>query len=197
MKNIGYARVSTKGQAKNGNSLEEQEQALKSAGCTIIFKDAFTGKKTERPEFKKALEALESGDTFVVTKLDRFARSLRQGNELVETLISKGVKVNIMNIGVMDNTPASKLIRSIFFAFAEFERDMIMERTQEGKAIAKTKEGFKEGRPKKYTPQIIEYALSLLADNTYKAVEEKTKISVSTLKRAYKAKERQMIQKNK
>lgn len=65
----------------------------------------------------------------------------------------------------MDNTPASKLIRNIFFSFAEFERNMIVERTQEGKAIAKTKDGFKEGRPKKYTPKQIEHALSLLSVN--------------------------------
>lgn len=73
----------------------------------------------------------------MVTKLDRFARSASQGIELVKKPISKGVKVHILNMGLMDNTPASKLIRNIFFAFAEFERDMIVERTQEGKAIAK------------------------------------------------------------
>ncbi len=78
----------------------------------------------------------------IVTKLDRFARSVSQGSELVNELVSMGVKVNILNIGVMDNTPASKLIKNIFLSFAEFERDMIVERTQEGKAIAKIKEGF-------------------------------------------------------
>ena len=79
---------------------------------------------------------------------DRLVRSAL--NELIE----KGIKVNILNIGIMDNTPASKLIRNIFFSFAEFERDMIVERTQEGKAIARTKEGFKEGRPKKYNEKL-------------------------------------------
>ena len=144
----GYARVSTKGQAHDGNSLESQEQLLRDNGAIKIYKDSFTGTKTDRPEFNKLLNMQQQGDTLIVTKLDRFARSMTQGSELVNKLIEKGIKVNILNIGIMDNTPSSKLIRNIFFSFAEFERDMIVERTQEGKAIAKNKEGFKEGRPK-------------------------------------------------
>ncbi len=90
------------------------------------------------------------------------------------------------NVGVMDNTPASKLIRNIFFAFAEFERDMIVERTQEGKAIARTKDGFKEGRPKRYTDTQINMALEILENHSYAEVEKMTKISKSTLIRAVK-----------
>ncbi|MDR1689538.1 MAG: recombinase family protein, partial [Clostridiales bacterium] len=144
----GYCRVSTKGQAKDGNSLEAQEKALKEAGATIIFCDSFTGTKSDRPELSKLLQSLHSGDTLIVTKLDRIARSLSQGSELVNNLIHNDIRVNILNIGVMDNTPSSKLIRNIFFAFSEFERDMIIERTQEGKAIARQDKDFKEGRPK-------------------------------------------------
>ena len=158
----GYARVSTKGQEKNGNSLENQIELLKENGAAEIYADSFTGTKTDRPEFKKLLTVLKEGDTLIVTKLDRFARSMMQGSELVTELLEKGIKVNILNIGVMDNTPASKLIRNIFFSFAEFERDMIIERTQEGKAIAKLKPGFKEGRPKKYTKEQLDNALSML-----------------------------------
>lgn len=181
----GYARVSTKGQAADGNSLESQIEQLKSNGAVEIYKDSFTGTKTDRPEFSKLMKVLEEGDTLIVTKLDRFARSMTQGSELVTELINKGVKVNILNIGIMDNTPASKLIRNIFFSFAEFERDMIVERTQEGKAIAKTKEGFKEGRPKKYTDKQLDHALSMLTINggsySYNEVAEITNISKSTL----------------
>ena len=133
----GYARVSTKGQAKDGNSLESQIELLKDNGAVEIYSDSFTGTKSDRPEFSKLLQKLESGDTLIVTKLDRFARSMSQGSELVNELLNRGIKVNILNIGVMDNTPASKLIRNIFFSFAEFERDMIIERTQEGKAITR------------------------------------------------------------
>lgn len=190
----GYARVSTKGQEKNGNSLENQIELLKENGAAEIYADSFTGTKTDRPEFKKLLTVLKEGDTLIVTKLDRFARSMMQGSELVTELLEKGIKVNILNIGVMDNTPASKLIRNIFFSFAEFERDMIIERTQEGKAIAKLKPGFKEGRPKKYTKEQLDNALSMLTVcgglYSYKEVERLLNISVSTLIREYKRREK-------
>lgn len=182
----GYARVSTKGQAKDGNSLEAQEKALKESGASEIYVDAFTGTKTDRPEFDKLMDKIQNGDTLIVTKLDRFARSMTQGSELVSDLIEKGIKVYILNIGVMDNTPSSKLIRNVFFAFAEFERDMIVERTMEGKAIAKQNPDFREGRPKKYSRKQIEHALELLNSNSYKQVEDMTGISKSTLIRAKK-----------
>ena len=184
----GYARVSTKGQAKDGNSLEAQEKALKEAGATKIYTDAFTGTKTDRPEFDKLMNKLQSGDTLIVTKLDRFARSMSQGSELVSELIEKGIKVYILNIGIMDNAPSSKLIRNVFFAFAEFERDMIVERTQEGKTIAKQYPDFKEGRPKKYSKRQVEHALELLENHSYKQVEDLTGISKSTLIRAKRKK---------
>lgn len=184
----GYARVSTKGQAKDGNSLEAQEKALKEAGATKIYSDAFTGTKTDRPQFDELMKQLKDGDTLIVTKLDRFARSMSQGSQLVSELIANGVKVNILNIGMMDNTPSSKLIRNIFFAFAEFERDMIVERTQEGKAIARQKDDFKEGRPKKFSRKQIEHALKLKETMSYKQVEEVTGISKSTLIRAKREK---------
>ncbi len=183
----GYARVSTKGQANDGNSLESQREQLKQNGVLEgnIFEDSFTGTKTDRPKFTELLGKLQAGDTLIVTKLDRFARSMTQGSELVNELINKGIKVNILNIGVMDNTPASKLIRNVFFSFAEFERDMIVERTQEGKAIARTKEGFKEGRPKAYTDKQLDNALSMLSvnggDKSYNEVAELLGISKSTL----------------
>lgn len=182
----GYARVSTKGQAKDGNSLEAQEKALRESGANEIYVDAFTGTKTDRPEFDKLMDKIQKGDTLIVTKLDRFARSMTQGSELVSDLVEKGIKVYILNIGVMDNTPSSKLIRNVFFAFAEFERDMIVERTMEGKVIAKQNPDFREGRPKKYSRKQIEHALELLESNSYKQVEDMTGISKSTLIRAKK-----------
>lgn len=183
----GYARVSTRGQAKDGNSLEAQEKALKEAGAIEIYADAFTGTKADRPEFDKLMNKLQSGDTLVVTKLDRFARSMTQGSELVSELIDKGIKVNILNIGMMDNTPASKLIRNIFFAFAEFERDMIVERTQEGKAIAKQNNpGFKEGRPRT-DDKLIKLVVELSKNNhTIKEIVEITNLSRSTVMRIRK-----------
>ena len=177
----GYSRESTKGQAKDGNSLEGQENQLKDNGAIEIFQDSFTGTKTDRPELSKLLSKLEAGDTLIVTKLDRVARSLSQGSDLVNELLGKGIKVNILNIGMMDNTPSSKLIRNIFFSFAEFERDMIVERTAEGKAIAKQSKDFREGRPKVYTAYTLDNAMELLKSNSFKRVERLTGISKSTL----------------
>lgn len=148
----GYARVSTKGQARDGNSLEAQSHALMEAGATKIYSDSFTGTKIDRPEFDKLKAKLLPGDTLITTKLDRFARSASQGSQMIEALIADGVTVHILNLGVMDNTPTGRLIRNVMLSFAEFERDMIVERTQEGKAIAREKGIRVDGRPEKDIP---------------------------------------------
>lgn len=143
----GYARVSTKTQAKDGNSLEAQENALKAAGAAEVYADAFSGIKSRRPELDKLLTVMQSGDTLKVTKLDRIARSATQGIELIQSLIDKGITVHVLNMGMMDNTPTGKLVRNVMLAFAEFERDMIVERTGEGKAIARQNPDFKKQEP--------------------------------------------------
>lgn len=148
----GYARVSTKGQARDGNSLEAQVKALKEAGAEMIFSDSFTGTKIDRPEFDKLKLKLCEGDKLIVTKLDRFARSAAQGSELIESLIQQGITVHILNMGIMDNTPTGRLIRTIMLGFAEFERDMIVQRTQEGKEIARAKGIRVDGRPEIVIP---------------------------------------------
>ena len=181
----GYIRVSTAKQANDGNSLEAQEKQLLENGIPKenIFKDVYTGVKADRPNFTKLLKILKDGDTLVVTKLDRFARSMIEGSKIVNELIEKGVKVHVLNIGMMDNTPNSKLIRNIFFSFAEFERDMIVERTQAGKEIAKQDPDFRDGRPKKYTKKQLEYAkqLKLEEKKTYKQIQLLLGISKATL----------------
>ena len=181
----GYIRVSTAKQANDGNSLEAQENQLLENGIPKenIFKDVYTGVKADRPNFTKLLKILKDGDTLVVTKLDRFARSMIEGSKIVNELIEKGVKVHVLNIGMMDNTPNSRLIRNIFFSFAEFERDMIVERTQSGKEIAKQDPDFRDGRPKKYTKKQLEYAkqLKLEEKKTYKQIQLLLGISKATL----------------
>lgn len=146
----GYARVSTGRQAKNGNSLKDQERMLTEAGVLPenIFADSYTGTKMDRPKFDALLEVIKPGDELVVCKLDRFARSSSDGSKLVQRLVDEGVSVNILNMGKADNTPVGKLMVTIMLAFAEFERDMIVERTSAGKAYAREhKEGYREGRP--------------------------------------------------
>ena len=177
----GYARVSTVSQ-----DLESQVAALESQGCDVIYSEKFTGTKADRPKFKEVLSKLEEGDTLVVTKLDRFARSTVDAINTVKELFSRGVKVHVLNMGLVEDTPTGRLILTIMSGFAEFERDMIVERTQEGKAIAKQREDFREGRPNKYSKKQIQHAIELLNDHSYKQVEDITGISKSTLIRAKK-----------
>ncbi|XZL32423.1 recombinase family protein (plasmid) [Clostridium perfringens] len=185
----GYTRVSTKGQAKDGNGLESQKkEILKKYENAKIYEESYTGTKTDRPVFNKVLKQLQEGDTLVVSKLDRLARNTIEGVKIVENLFAKGVAVHVLNVGLLENTTMGKFFLTTMLAVAEMERNTILERTQAGKEIAKSKEGFKEGRPKKYTPKQIDHALSMLSvnggDKSYKEVEEITNISKSTLIRA-------------
>lgn len=175
----GYARVSTAQQ-----DLEGQIQSLEKEGCNKVYSEKYTGAKADRPKFLELLSVLQEGDTLVVTKLDRFARSTADAIETIRNLFEKGVKVHVLNMGLVENTPTGKLIFNVLSAFAEFERDMIVERTQEGKAIARQNPDFKEGRPRKFSKKQIEHALHLLETNSYTQVEEVTAISKSTLIRA-------------
>lgn len=179
----GYARVSTEGQARDGNSLEVQECLLRDNGAEKIYSEHFTGTKRDRPELDKLLTVLSKGDTLVVTKLDRIARSTVHGLSLVEELIGRGVRVNILNMGIMDSTPASKLMRTMFFAFAEFERDMIVERTSEGKAIARQKPDYREGRPKvEVDKALLEKLSGLQAIGKLTASEVAARLGISRSK---------------
>lgn len=184
----GYARVSTRGQATHGNSLEEQVSRLKEEGCETIVEEQYTGTTTNRPKFSKLIDELKQGDTLVVTKLDRFARSAAEGSNVIKELQGRGVKVHVLNMGVIDDSKIGHLITNILFSFAEFERDMIVERTQEGKARARTKAGFHEGRPKKFSKERVDNAIGLLLQgNSYKRVSDMTGISTATLTRAMRS----------
>jgi len=182
----GYARVSSKGQLK-GNSLENQRMKLLDNGCNKIIEEQYSAKEKGRPCFEKLLKELKSGDSLIVNKLDRFARNTREGLEVVQFLVDKEITFKILNMGTFDNTPQGKISLTMLLAFAEFERDMIIERTTEGKAIARTKEGYQEGRPKKFTNKQLDHAVSLLLINggtySYNVAAEVTGISKSTLLR--------------
>ena len=139
MKRVGYGRVSTAGQARNGTSLAEQKKQLMAAGVAEedIYLDAYTGTKMHRPQFDACMAALEPDDEFVVCKLDRFARTATEGTGIVRDLVERGIRVNVLNMGIADNTPMGKMMVTVMLAFAEYERDMIVERTQSGKAARK------------------------------------------------------------
>lgn len=180
----GYCRVSSKGQARDGNGIEAQHNELTLRGAEKIYTDVYTGTKSDRPELDRLLKDLKPGDTVMVTKLDRMARSVQQGIELIDGLIEKGITVHVLNMGLMDDTPTGRLIRTVMLAFAEFERDMIMQRTREGKEVARQKTDYREGRPKKYSWAQIDHAMELLKDHSMKQVSQLTGISESTLARA-------------
>ena len=178
----GYARVSTATQGRDGNSLEEQRDALNKYGCDAIIEEAFSGKTMDRPKFSALLDALKENDTLVVCKLDRFARTTVEGIQTIKNLFDRGVKVNILNMGMIENTLTGNLILTVLLAFAEYERGMIMERTQTGKAVARQNPNFRDGRPKKFSASQRDHAVQLLASGlSYKQVEDMTGISKSTL----------------
>lgn len=184
--NYGYARVSTVGQ-----DLTAQEIALREAGAEVIYAEKFTGTTRERPKLKEVLDVLERGDTLTVTKLDRIARTAADAMAIIQELIEKGVRVHILNMGTVEDTTTGRLMLNIFAAFAEFERDLIVERMEEGKALARQREGYVEGRPKKYKREQRQHAMQLLDSGySYKHVSELTGMSRSTLqriRRGYKA----------
>ncbi|QHI73749.1 recombinase family protein [Aminipila terrae] len=182
----GYASVSARGQFE-ANSIEEQTKLIKQRypSAEMIIEKYDDPK--DRPVLQECIANMYGGDTLVVSKLDRLCSTIKEGICFIEDALSKNIRINIINIGMVDGTHTGRMVLNIMNAFAEFDKAMIVERTQVGKAIAKTKEGFKEGRPRKYTKSEIEEALLLLKTNSYKSVEEKTGISKSTLIRAKRA----------
>ena len=179
MAKYGYGRVSSPGQQLNGNSLPEQEKALKEAGAEEIILECFTGTKIERPLFTPLLEKLKEGDTLYVTKLDRFARASDAG-KLIEELVNRGVTVNILNFGVANNTPTGKLMLNIIFSFAQYERDMIWERTQEGKMAKRAKDpNYKEGRKAIEKPDNYDEYVSAVEAGDMQVIEACEKMGIS------------------
>lgn len=180
----GCCRVSTKQQLDDGNSIEDQKiQILEKYPDAEIVVEAYTGGE-ERPIFSQLLERVQRGDIIVCTKLDRFCRSVRVGLGYIDTLLDKGVSIHILNMGLIEDTSMGRLIYTVLLAFAEFEKNQIVERCQAGKEIAKTRADFKDGRPKKFSKTQLAHAVELLKTNTYTQVESMTGISKSTLQRA-------------
>lgn len=145
----GYGRVSSRGQKLYGMSLEDQVDRLMAVGVQRenIYLDTYTGHTMERPGFDDLLSKLKAGDEMVVCKLDRFARTAPEGALLVRDLVDRGITVHILNMGIADNSPMGKVMVTVMLAFAEYERDMIVERTSDGKAYKREHNpNWREGR---------------------------------------------------
>ncbi|MBB1317814.1 recombinase family protein [Shewanella sp. SR43-4] len=138
---IAYARCSTQNQ-----SLDAQLEQLKH--CDKVFKEKLSGGKSDRPELQRAIDYLRKGDSLVITKLDRLARSLTDLHKLIEMIECKGATLNVLNQAIDTSTSSGKLMFSMLGAFAEFEKDLINERVQEGLDRAKAK-GVKFGKPRR------------------------------------------------
>ena len=139
---VGYARVSTDDQ-----NLDLQHDALKKAGCEQIYEDQLSGARAERPGLQQALSYARSGDTLVVWRLDRLSRSLKDLIDLVATLETKSIGLKSLQESIDTTVSSGKLVFHIFAALAEFERNLIRERTQAGLLAARAR-GRKGGRPK-------------------------------------------------
>jgi DNA invertase Pin-like site-specific DNA recombinase len=177
---IGYARVSTKDQ-----NLNLQLDALQQAGCEKIFKEKMSGASADRPELLKLLEHVREGDVIVIWKLDRLGRSLKHLVEIVNDLMSKQVGLLSLNDPIDTTTPQGRLTFNIFASLAEFEREVIRERTKAGLAAARSR-GRQGGRPKGLSEKARQKAM--IAETLYKEqqltvqqIAEQLHISKTTL----------------
>jgi DNA invertase Pin-like site-specific DNA recombinase len=161
---IGYARVSTDGQ-----SLASQEAALKAAGCTKVYAEKASGAKSDRIALAKAIAALDQDDTLIVTRLDRLARSTRDLLNTLDVIGRRGAAFRSLADTWADTTTAhGRLMLTVLGGLAEFERELIIDRTNDGRNRAKAR-GVKFGRPSKLTPHQKQEALARLANGETQA----------------------------
>jgi len=162
---IGYARVSTSEQNVN-----LQEDALKAASCEKIFTDKASGAKSDRPGLMEAMDFVRKGDTLVVWKLDRLGRSIRHLIDTIQSLHDRGVGFKSLQESIDTTTSGGKLVFHIFSALAEFERDLIRERTKAGLEAARSR-GRRGGRPEKLTDKKKQIVLSM-SENPKHSVDD-------------------------
>ncbi len=158
---IGYARVSTDDQ-----NLSLQRDALRTAGCSEIYEDHISGAKAARSGLQQALSIARSGDVLVVWRLDRLGRSLKDLIEMVETLSNRGIELQSLTEAIATDSSSGQLIFHLFAALAEFERNLIRERTQAGLKAARAR-GRTGGRPKTLKPAQRQLAVKLYDEHQY------------------------------
>ena len=176
---IGYTRVST---VEQDHALQRHD--LAKLGVTEIFSDTTSGASPKRPGLKKALEALEKGDTLVVWRLDRLGRSMRQLIDTVEEIQEQGAHLKSVNEAIDTSTATGRMLLHVLGALAEFERETIRERVTAGMASAK-RDGRHVGRPQSMRPDMVATARGMLAEGkSWQEVSRMFRVSPSTLSRA-------------
>lgn len=185
---VGYARVSTDDQ-----DLSLQRDALSAAGCERLFTDTLSGARSERPGLTEALDFCRSGDTLIVWRLDRLGRSLTNLIELLNLLAERGIGFRSLSEQIDTTTSGGKLIFHIFGALAEFERELIRERTRAGLAAARAR-GRQGGRPRKLSPRQVAIAKALYKEGAHSITDicQTLGVSRATLYRVINSREQEI-----
>ena len=180
---IGYARVSTEDQ-----NIDPQLDQLNNAGCTKIFQEKASGVKEDRPQLAAMLDYIREGDTVVISKLDRIARSTKHLLQIVESLEKKGVAFKVLNINLDTSTPTGKLMLTMLGAIATFEREMMLERQREGIRLAKAKGMYKGRKPtaREKSRQVLKLVKE---GETKEAIAKKLGIGIASVYRIIQSQE--------
>lgn len=177
---LGYARISTGGQDP-----ALQQDALAAAGCARVYLDVASGSRDDRPQLAALLDRLDAGDTLVVWRLDRLGRSLRHLIDTVTTLGERGVGFRSLHEAIDTTTPAGRLVFHVFAALAEFESDLIRDRTVAGLAAARSR-GRRGGRPKTMTPAKVMLAKQMRQTDppaSYEVIAQALGLGKTTVRR--------------
>ena len=184
-----YVRISNRKQ-----NLNDQIAKLMATNYDKLIVEDFNRSDNKLPQFDNLIQKLQNGDVLMVTTLDRIAKNITEGSSIINALLKRGVAIHILNIGLIDDNPNGKNIANIFLALAEYEKEMIIERTQTGKEIARTKHGFREGRPP-IDQNKKDFAVDLIINQkkSYNEVVKLTGLSKSTITRSVRIAKAQQI----
>ena len=179
----GYVSVHKQGISRAASVDEQKQVILKHYPSAEIIIENYEF-PNDRPLLLESIEKMAGRDTIVVQSLDRLCGSIKGALDIIDLAMKKAIRINILNLGIIDTGPSGRSIITVLEAIANFDRVMMVERTQIGKAVAKEKADFKEGRPQKFSDEKIQQALKMLETKSYKQVEAELGISKSTLIRA-------------
>ena len=176
---IGYGRVSTATQTE-----EQQQAALKAAGCDVVHTETISSGKKDRPVLAKVMRELQPGDTLVIVKLDRWARSLKELLTMAAELDERGVALHVLDQQIDTSTPTGRLMFQVLGAVAEFERELGIQRSRDSVEHRRATGGDLGGRRKTYTPEQAALVAELrAAGDSFRTITRKVNLSLGTVQR--------------